>query len=218
MKRVIPLLLLFVIGGLQAEPRYITDQTHITLRAGEGTSHKIQRMLPAGEKVELLSSNPKTGYSRVRDSQGKLGHVLTRQLMASPSARDRVAEAEEKYAEMKQRMDRAIRPYQELQQKYQQLVAEHNKLKSSNTSIDSELKEIKEVSADAVRIAEERKELRKQLASQTWELENLKQEFQELKNAQAQYWFLVGAGVIILGIIIGMILPRLQTRSRKQTW
>lgn len=217
-KRVIPLLLLFVIGGVQAETRYITDQTHITLRAGEGTDHKIQRMLPAGEKVELLSTNPGTGYSKVRDSNGKIGFVLTRQLMESPSARERVADAEEKSNEMKQRLGQVTGKYQELQQKYKQLADKYSGLKSSNANIDSELKEIKEISSDAIRISEERKELRKQLASQTWELENTKQELREMKNAQSQYWFMVGAGVTILGVIIGMILPRMQTRNRKQTW
>ncbi len=210
--------MLLVIGGLQAETRYITDQTHITLRAGEGTDHKIQRMLPAGEKVKLVSTNRGSGYSKVRDSMGKIGFVLTRQLMESPGARERVAKAEEQYAEMKQRLDQATRQHQELQLKHKQLSDQHSRLESSNTSIDSELKEIKEISADAVRISEERKELRKQLASQTWEMENTKQELRELKNAQAQYWFMVGAGVTVLGIIIGMILPRLQTRNRKQTW
>ncbi len=210
--------MLFVISGLQADTRYITDQTHITLRAGEGTDHKIERMLPAGEKVELLSTNPGTGYSRIRDSKGKIGFVLTRQLMESPSAGERVAKAEAEYSEMKQRLEQVTRQYQELQQKHKQLADKFSGLKSSNSSMDSELKEIKEISADALRISEERKELRKQLASQTWELENTKQELRELKNAQSQYWFMVGAGVTILGIIIGMILPRLQTNNRKQTW
>lgn len=210
--------MLFLIGGLQAETRYITDQTHITLRTGEGTDHKIERMLPAGERVELISTNKGTGYSKVRDSTGKIGFVLTRQLMATPSARERAAKAEGENAEMKQRLEQTTRQYQELQQRHKQLTDKHSNLESSNASIDSELKEIKEISADAVRISEERKELRKRLASQTWELENTKQELRELKNAQSQHWFLVGAGVTILGIIIGMILPRLQTRNHKQTW
>lgn len=188
------------------------------MRAGEGTRHKIQRMLPAGEKVELISSNRKTGYSKIRDGKGRLGFVLTRQLMQQPSARKRVAVAEERYAEMKQRMDTSIRPFLELQQRHRELKAEYNKLKTTSGNLDSELKEIKDISSDAIRISEERSSLRKQLASQTWELENLKQENMELKNDQTQYWFVVGAGVIILGIIIGMILPHLQTRTRKQQW
>ncbi len=218
MKKTIPLLFILAIGCLQAEPRYITDQTHITMRAGEGTGHKIQRMLPAGEKVELVSSNRKTGYSKVRDNNGKLGFILTRQLMKSPSARNRVAVAEKRYTEMKQRMENATQPFLELQQRFRELKAEHNKLQSTSGNLDTELKEIKSISSDAIRIAEDRKELRKQLASQTWELENLKQENLELKNDQAQYWFMVGAGVIILGIILGMILPRLRTSVRKQPW
>jgi SH3 domain protein len=217
-KRLIPLLFLLIVGCLQAEPRYITDRTPITMRAGEGTNHKIQRMLPAGERVEMLSSNRKTGYSRIRDSKGRTGFVLTRQLMPKPSARERVTVAENRYTEMKQRMENSIQPFLDLQQRHRELKAEYSKLEGTSGSLDTELKELKEVSSDAIRIAEERKELRKQLASQTWELENLKQENQELKNDQAQYWFLVGAGVIILGIIIGMILPHLQTRSRKQSW
>ncbi len=203
---------------MQAEPRYITDQTHITMRAGEGTNHKIQRMLAAGEQVEFISSNKKSGYSKIRDSRGRIGFVLTRQLMKQPSARERVAVAEQRYAEMKQRMETSVQPFLELQERHRELKAEYNKLQSTSGNLDTELKQIKEISADAIRISEERKKLRKQLATQTWELENLKQENQELKNDQAQYWFLVGAGVIILGIIIGMILPRLQTRTSKQNW
>ncbi len=218
MKRALPLLLLLIVGCLHAESRYITDQTHITMRAGEGTNHKIQRMLPAGEEVVLVSSNSKTGYSKVRDSKGRLGFVLTRQLMKSPSARDRVAVAEKRYTEMKQRMENATRPFLELQQRHRGLKEEHNKLLATSDNLDTELEEIKSISSDAIRIAEERKELRKQLASQTWELENLKQENQELKNDQAQHWFMVGAGVILLGIILGMILPRLQAGNRKQSW
>jgi len=217
-KRSLPLLLLLVICSLQAEQRYITDLTHITMRAGEGTNHKIQRMLAAGEHVEMLSSNRRTGYSKIRDTKGRIGFVLTRQLMKKPSARERVAVAEKRYVEMKQRMETSIQPFLELQQRHRELKAEHNKLQSTSGNLDTELKEIKAISADAIRVSEERKELREQLASQTWKLENLKQENQELKNDQTQYWFMVGAGVIILGIIIGMILPRLQTRSRKQTW
>ncbi len=175
-------------------------------------------MLSAGEKIELVSSNKKTGYSRIRDGKGRLGFVLTRQLMKKPSARERVAVAEKRYAEMKYRMENSIQPFLELQQRHRGLKAEYNKLQATSGNLGSELKELKELSSNAVRISEERKELRKQLVDQTWELENLKQENQELKNDQTQHWFMVGAGVIILGIIIGMILPHLQTRSRKQSW
>ncbi len=205
-------------GVLQAEPRYITDKTHITMRAGEGASEQILRMVPAGEKVDLISSNSETGYSMIRDGKDRVGFVLTDQLMKQPSARAKLDDVEKRYKVLKQKMQRSSKPFKELQQKYQALVAEHEKLKESKGGLDSELQEMKQASENTARMSEERKELRKKLAAQTWEMENLKQEYQEFKNERSQYWFLIGGGVALIGVILGMVLPRLQGPSQKQTW
>jgi len=218
MKRILPILLLCVIGVTQAEPRYISDQTHIIMRAGDGPDEQMLRMIPAGEKIDLLSSNSETGYSKIRDSKERIGFVQTDQLMKQPSARDRLGKAEKRYQALKKKMAQTNKPHKELQQKYQALVAEHEKLKAASGGLDSELQELKKSSEDVARISEERKELRKKLATQTWEMENLKQEYKEFKNERSQYWFLVGGGVALLGVIIGMILPRLQGTGAKQTW
>jgi SH3 domain protein len=205
-------------GILQAAPRYITDQTHIVMRAGEGPTEQMLRMIPAGEKVDLISSNSETGYSKIRDSKDHIGFVLTDQLMKTPGARARLSDVEKRYKVLKQKMKRSSKPYKELQQKHKELLAEHEKLKSSKESLDSKLQERTLTSEQMARISEERKELRKKLASQTWEMENLKQEYQEYKNDRNQYWFLIGGGVALLGILIGIILPRLQGPAKKQTW
>jgi SH3 domain protein len=138
--------------------------------------------------------------------------------MKNPSARERLASTQKRYKVLKQKMDKFNKPYKELQQKYQKLVAEHEKLKSSKESLDSELQERAQTSANVARISEDRRELRKKLATQTWEMENLKQEYQEYKNDRNQYWFLIGGGVALIGVVIGMILPRLQGSAKKQTW
>jgi len=218
MKRILPLLLLCVIGVTQAEPRYISDQTHITMRAGDGPDEQMLRMIPAGEKVDLLSSNSESGYSKIRDSKEHIGYVLTAQLMQRPGAREKLTRAEKRYAELKRKMKRADKPKQELQKKHQALVEEHEKLKAASGGLDSELQELKKSSENVARISEERKDLRTKLASQTWEMENLKQEFKEYKNERSQYWFLIGGGVALLGVIIGMVLPRLQGTGTKQNW
>lgn len=218
MKRILPLLLLCVIGSLQAEPRYISDKTHITMRAGDGPDEQMLRMIPAGEKVDLLSSNSESGYSKIRDSKNHIGFVLTTQLMERPGAIERLARTEKRYAALKRKMKQADKPKQELQKKFQALVEEHEKLKASSGELDSELQELKKSSEDVARISEERKNLRKKLATQTWEMGNLKQEHKEFKNERSQYWFIIGGGVALLGVIIGLILPRLQSTGKKQSW
>ena len=218
MKRVIPLLLLLCIGTSQAASRYITDHTRITLRSGEGTSHRILSMLPSGEQVELLKSNMANGYSHIRTKGGKTGYVLTRQLSKIPSAKERLAIAERQLTITKEQASVATARLGQLEKKHLILLSQHGRLQKSDNGQRAELLELKQVSAGAVRTARERKELLKQVASMTWELENLKQENLELKNDSSHNWFLTGAFVIILGIGMGMILPRLQSRRRKQPW
>ena len=72
--------------------------------------------------------------------------------------------------------------------------------------------------ADAVRIANERNELRNSVRTLTRELEDVKQENRDLHNQTAQNWFMIGAGVIILGIILGLLLPHLRFQRRKSSW
>ena len=87
-------LALGAIATVAAETAYVTDELEITLRTGETTGHRIVRMLPTGEKLTVLGTNPDSGYSKVRTSNGTVGFVLTRQLVDTPVARDRLAAAE----------------------------------------------------------------------------------------------------------------------------
>ena len=60
--------------------------------------------------------------------------------------------------------------------------------------------------------------LRKQVASMTREVEDIKQQNRELENKTAQNWFLIGGGVVVGGILLGLILPHLRVRRRKSSW
>lgn len=217
-KYLIPLALLTAMSGLHAESRYVTDQFKITLRSGESTSHKIVRMLPSGDQLELVSSNSENGYSQVRTRDGTTGYVLTRQLMETPSARDRLVSVEAKLAELQEAPGRLSARLSKLQDEYQALSGQHNQLQQVKQSLDDELQSIKRTAANAVRIADERNELRKQVATLTREVEDLKQANRELGNDSAQRWFLIGGGVVVGGIILGLILPSLRVRKRKSSW
>lgn len=213
-------LALFIgVAGLQAaESRYVTDQFKITLRSGESATHKILRMLPSGERLELLSANPSSGYSRIKTSDGREGYVLTRQLMNIPSARDRLSKAEKRLQELQQEPGRLSAKLAKLQDEHGKLQTQYNGLKQEKTSLDKELETIRRTASNAIRISNERNDLRKVVAQLTHQVENLKQENRELSNNTNQRWFLIGAGVIIGGIIIGLILPHLRFQRRKSSW
>ncbi|WP_428604083.1 TIGR04211 family SH3 domain-containing protein [Sedimenticola sp.] len=217
-KYLIPLVLLSAVANLQAETRYVTDQFKVTLRSGESATHKITRMLPSGYQVELISSNAENGYSLVKTQDGATGYILTRQLMPVPSARDRLVAAEKKLDELQEAPGKLSAKLSKLQDEYKELSGQHNKLQREKQTLDDELQAIKRTAANAVRIADERNDLRKQVASLTREVEDLKQTNRELGNDSAQRWFLIGGGVVVGGIILGLILPSLRVRKRKSSW
>ena len=93
---------LAITGISQAATLYVSDRLEVQMRSGKSIQHRILRMLPSGEKLTLLSSNSENGYSKVRAADGKVGFVLTRQLMDVPSARDRLTKAEQRLKELQE--------------------------------------------------------------------------------------------------------------------
>lgn len=219
MKRiVVGLVLLLSFSQLLAASRYVTDQFKITLRTGESATHKILRMLPSGYKLELISSNSDTGYSHVRTEDGATGYVLTRQLLDIPVARDRLASAESRLNELLQEPGKLSAKLATVQNKLETLQTSHDAISQEKEKLDKELETIRRTASDAIRISNERNELRKLVAQLTHQVAELKQENRELSNNSNQKWFMIGAGIIILGIVIGLILPHLRFQRRKNSW
>ncbi len=196
---------------------YVTDSFKITMRSGESTGHKIVRMLPSGAALEVVRQNADTGYTLVR-TEGQEGYVLTRQLMDEPSARDQVKILTGRLRELEEAPGKLSSKLATLEREHQELQNAHDELKSAKEQLDQELQSIRRTAADAMRINEERNELRKTVANLTREREELKQQNRDLGNQTAQRWFMIGAGVIILGIVLGLILPHLRFQRRKSSW
>lgn len=221
MKKRIPvtlLSLLFFVSPVLAETAYVTDEFRITLRSGESATHRILRMLPTGQRLEVLSRNAETGYSRVRTPGGQEGFVLSRQLVNQPVARDRLAAAEAEVAALKAAPGELRSRLASLTEEHRRLQQEHTALQRAKTTVDQEFAALQRTASNSVRIANERNDLRKQVTSLTREVEDIKQLNRELENKTAQNWFLIGAGVVVGGIILGLILPHLRVRRRKSDW
>ena len=218
MKKIAFVILMLCTTSVFANTAYVTDELKITMRTGESATHRIVRMLPTGEKLTVLSTNKASGYSKVRTAGGTQGFVLTRQLVDQPVARDRLAAAEAEVKALKAAPGELSSRLAKLREEHKSLRKEHEELKSAKTLVDQQFAALQRTSSNAVRIANERNELRKQVASLRREVEDVKQQNRELENKTAQNWFLIGAGVVVGGIILGLILPHLRVRRRKSSW
>lgn len=197
-----------------AETRYVSDQLEITLRSGTSTQHSIVRMLRSGTDLETLEVDEASGYTRVRTPDGTEGWVLTRYLMDDPAARERLAAITQRAGSQENRALELAEEVQRLQAERASLEAQRAGLEEELGEVSAELERIRRVSASALELDKVNRELRTRLAATEQSGDQFRSRISELESNTRRDWFLAGAGVLVLGLILGLVLPRMRFRRR----
>lgn len=201
-----------------AQTRYVSDRTIVELRRGPSTEYLILRNLEAGEEVQVLEQNSEAGYSRVRVAdQGTEGWILTRFLTAEPIARDRLAAAERNLASARERVGALETQVQSLTSELAAVRGELEQARADHGSASKELADIRLAAASIVEIRDQNTSLQQRLIQRDREVEELGANNARLAGRSDQSWFLIGAGVLLGGIILGLIAPSLR-RKRRSDW
>ncbi|ALP52361.1 hypothetical protein Tel_03945 [Candidatus Tenderia electrophaga] len=212
-----------VFGGLllssavAQETYYVDDELVITMRGGKGTEYQIIRTLKSGTRLEVLETDKDAGYSLARTPGGTEGWVLTRYLTQTPIAKHRLADAKNKLASLEAKTAELTAQLGQTRASRDSLDKSSSQLDTENQKLQQELDRIREISSNALALDQINKELREKLIHLETELQTVEQQNAVLKDRSARDWFITGTGVTILGIIIGLILPRLRFQ-RKSKW
>jgi len=206
-----------IIPLAQAETRYVSDQMEITMRSGQSTQHNIVRMLKSGTPVEVLEIDAETNYARVKLASGTEGWVLTRFLQNIPVARDRLAVLEKKMATLREQKQATDTGLKQVRSDKASLDKERNRLSAENKKLTKELADLRRTAANPIAISKENKTLKAHVATIEDELQTLKHKYRSMESQSAQNWFMIGAGVILLGMIVGLILPNMRFGRRKRS-
>jgi SH3 domain protein len=202
----------------QAQTRYVTDRTLVELRRGPSTEYLILRNLEAGERVDVLEQNEEAGYSRVRVAdQGTEGWILTRFLTAEPIARERLAVAERNLTGARERVTALEAQNLELTNDLATARTELEQAQASHGTASRELADIRTAAANVVEIRDQNARLQQRLVQRDQEVEQLTADNARLAGRTNQNWFVVGAAVLLAGIVIGLIAPTLR-RKRRSDW
>lgn len=199
----------------QAEPvRYVTDSLDITMRSGASTQHRITKMLRSGTRLEILSKEG--GWVQIKTPEGKTGWVLARFLVNQPVARERLAKAEAKLARLLANDDSVRAQLNTAREDNQALTQQVATLTKQNQRLQSALNELKEATKNTVAVLRANKLLKQQSDKLKNQLEELEQDNTDLRDNSAQTWFMRGAGVGLIGLLLGVVLPRLPRPKRKR--
>jgi SH3 domain protein len=208
-------LLAAVATTARAETLYVVDDLIITLRTGQSTQHQILETLHSGTKLQLLETGEE--YSKVRAPDGKEGWVLNQYISKKPTAKLLLAAAESKVDKLEDENTLLKTELQTLTGKKAELESSYQKVSSEQKNLSKELERLGQVAAQPLKLQKENEDLKKQLAELKNSYQKLNQEHQALTADNERQWFLTGAGVIVLGIFIGLIAPRLRPR-KKSKW
>lgn len=214
-KILLSLCLLCVATSSAAETRYVIDELIITMRSGQSTQHKIISHLPSNTKLEVLEAGEK--YTQVRSPDGKEGWVLNQYVTDIPTATLQLAVAQNKLAKLTAENNRLKAEMKKLGTKEANVSKEHKNLTKTSKKLANELTHLRRVAAKPLKMANENQRIKKEFLDLENEHTLLSQETQMLRDSSDREWFLNGAGVIIVGIILGLIIPRLRMR-KKSSW
>lgn len=202
----------------QTETRYVTDRTRVELRRGPSTEYRILRYLEAGDRVQVLEQNEEQGFSRVKvGDQDTEGWIPSASLIAEPIARDRLAAAERNMATARERATALEEQNRELERDLAATRAELEQAKASHGTVSRELADIRTASANVVKLHDDNTSLQQRLVQRDLEVEQLTADNARLSARSNQNWFVVGAAVLLGGIVIGLVAPTLR-RKRRSDW
>ncbi len=196
------LILLISFSAQANETIYVDGNLRVTFRTGPGTDNKVIAMVESGEKLKLVESSG--DWTKATLSDGKEGWLLTR--FTTKEVPSTI------------KLEWLGKKYKKLQEKNESLKTSLNELTSTNKTLNTELDSVKVQLSATQKELEEIKlgaanylSLKKDLNKKEKKLEKTTEKVSSLENKMNKYylkWFLSGAGVLLLGLLIGSLSRR----------
>jgi len=217
-RHAVALLALLVSLGASAADRvrYVNDHLIITLRSGQGDEYRVLKSLPSGTKLELLEE--KGDFARVKTADGAEGWVRKWYLSDTPTAQLLLDDAQLKAQRLESENKRLQVDNKDLTQARNSLQQKLTDLKHRYTTLVTENEKLKDVAGRPMELENENKRLTADMEKTRAENIRLDNENRTLRNSSVQKWFMAGTGTLAVGIILGLILPRVRRKSSSSWW
>lgn len=169
-----------------AEMKFIRQNLEIPVRRGRGERYKILEFVKDGDQLELIRENG--NWAKVRLTGGTEGWMLKRYLSDE----------------------------QPLVEQVRILREENEKLKTDNETLNRNLTRVKELQeASTEELEQLQTSAEKKLAVSLQECNKIKDEHKAAQEVNKIMWFLSGAGVLLLGWLIGRLSGGSQRKRNR---
>lgn len=177
------------------EKRYISDELMTYTHSGPGNQYRIVGTLNSGTEVTLLGVNNDSNYGQIRDDKGHSVWIPLDQLSDQPSLRVKVPA---------------------LEQQVQTLTQQLNSIDAAWNQRTAEMqKKVTESDSNIQGLTDENQRLKEQLVVAKKKVDAVTVQLDDKQRAIILQWFLYGGGVAGVGLLLGLLLPHLIPRRKK---
>ncbi len=194
---------------------YVSDQLVITLRAGQGDEFRIIKTLRSGTPVEVLEEGEAFAHIRVAD--GTEGWVRKQYLQDKPTAQVSLDQLSARFKRTQAENRQLGQQLNALKNKHAALDKEHKRLVKDSKALRKENIHLNQLAQQPLRLEKENQSLKAESVRIKQENERLRSENAGHRESTAQTWFMYGAAVLLLGILAGLLLPKIRSR-RSSAW
>jgi len=134
-----------------------------------------------------------------------------------PLAKHELAQANEKISQLNTKNKDLQEQIKQLRDSYNKLNEDYRILDKTKGEMEEELTHIRTVAAAPLQLSNEKQQLSLQTESLENQVNTLERQLNSLRDNTHKQWFLSGAAVVLLGILIGLTIPKLR-RRRASDW
>ncbi|AKO48315.1 TIGR04211 family SH3 domain-containing protein [[Haemophilus] ducreyi] len=172
---------------------YITENLSTYMRKGAGDQYKIAGTIQAGEKITVLDR--KDRFVLIRDSRNREGWVLNNEISQTASPKELIPKLQQQIQDLSSKLNKIDNDWQqrtaEMQRRSQQAEQQSSELLDENTQLKRKLEVLKNKNRDLETMQDAEK---REIVIQ---------------------WFIYGGSVLTVGLLLGLLIPFILPRSRR---
>jgi SH3 domain protein len=211
------LLIIASVSVAQARTVWVDDKLYLPVRSGAGSQFRIiENAVPSGTPLEVLEVGD--GYTKVRTPKGTEGWVSSQYLSNQPIAADRLRRATQQLEQARSELTSVREQLSEVTEERDNLQNAESSLSNRAGELQEELTRIKNIAADSINLERRNRELREENQKLRNDLEVLTAENERLEASKDSDFMLLGAGLVLGGVLLALLIPMLKPTRKTDNW
>ncbi|PCK07688.1 MAG: hypothetical protein COA42_13005 [Alteromonadaceae bacterium] len=215
------LIISFVSVFAQAQERvgYVSDVLYVPMRSGPGVEFRIvNKGVRSGTQLQVLESSEDNSWTKVVTAAETEGWMRTQYVLSERPAKLQLVEQGKSLVSLRKKNSKLKAENIKFKTENEGLLSGLGDSDSRTVALEQELNSLKERYASEIDLDNEHRKLLEEHKLLRTNRDSLVAENERLKNDKTLSYMFYGAGLLILGMLLSIILPLLKPKSRHSDW